>query len=307
VLECKDGYIQHCTSGASEPPALALEEARGTHAPGPGQRKPRTPPTDASHAAAAGRIGGGRRPAAHAAAAPTSVRGSSLCGLRTCTRRGGDDGGARRVETRWRGAARGDNRAVVASPGSARTPSHIALQCADASLPPCPSGRRWRRRRHRTCVHRRARWRASPVGNAKTHSTPSHDDGVEHEELPSPPPPPPPPWVSSRRPRHHTRRRLRRAARFVGAFAAAPAQHARALSTIDPCCAGTSWPDLGVRAHLLRSARASRRAAKGARRSMANGEIIGSGSVLRRAWSRPQQGRRGACARWQKKVDGQKS
>ena len=224
------------------PAAFAIEEDRGTHAPGPGQRKPRTPPTDASHAAA--RIGGGRRPAAHAAAAPASVRGSSLCGLRTRTRRGGDDGEARRVETRWRGAARGDNRAIVAFPGSSRTPSHIALQCADASLPPCPSGRRWRRRRHRTCVHRRAR---SPVGNAKTHSTPSHDDGVEHKWwLPSPPlpPPPPPPWASSRRPRHHIRRRLRRAARCVGAFAAAPAQHARALRAIDPCCAGTSWPEL---------------------------------------------------------------
>jgi hypothetical protein len=32
------------------------------------------------------------------------------------------------------------------------------------------------------------------------------------------------------------RRRLRRATRFVGAFAAAPAEHARALSAIDPCC-----------------------------------------------------------------------
>jgi hypothetical protein len=42
------------------------------------------------------------------------VRGS-LCGLRTRTRRGGDDGGARRVETRWRGVARGDNGAIVAS------------------------------------------------------------------------------------------------------------------------------------------------------------------------------------------------
>jgi len=67
----------------------------------------------------------------------------------------------------------------------------------------------------------------APVGNAKTHSTPSHYDGVEHKWwLPSPPPPPlPPPWASSRRPRHHIRRRLRRATRCVGAFAAAPAQH----------------------------------------------------------------------------------
>jgi hypothetical protein len=38
-------------------------------------------------------------------------------------------------------------------------------------------------------------------------------------------------------------------------------------------CAGTSWQDSGVKAHLLRGARASRRAAKGARRSMANGGI----------------------------------
>ena len=29
----------------------------------------------------------------------------------------------------------------------------------------------------------------APTGNAKTHSTPSHDDGVEHKELLSPPPP----------------------------------------------------------------------------------------------------------------------
>jgi len=51
-------------------------------------------------------------------------------GYGTRTRRGGNDGGARRVETRWRGAAREDNRAIVASPGSARTSSHIALHNA---------------------------------------------------------------------------------------------------------------------------------------------------------------------------------
>ena len=128
-----------------------------------------------------------------------------------------------------------------------------------------------------------------PVGNAKTHSTPSHDDGVEHKWwLPSPPPPPPPPpWASSRRPRHHIRRRLRRATRCVGAFAAAPAQHARALRAIDPCC-GHELARLRVRAQLLRSARASRRAAKGAGRSMVNGEMVGSSAVL--AWNRPQRG-----------------
>jgi len=158
----------------------------------------RTPPTQPGGSAA----GAGLRRTPQRAAAPASVRGSSLCGLRTRTRRGGDDGGARRVETRWRGAAREDNGAIVTSPGSSRTPSHIALQCADASLPPCSSRRRSRRRRHRTCVHGRARWRASPVGNAKTHSTPSHDDGVEHKW-----------WLPSRRycrhRLHHSHRRHR--------------------------------------------------------------------------------------------------
>ncbi|KOO27929.1 hypothetical protein Ctob_007878, partial [Chrysochromulina tobinii] len=67
-------------------------------APGPGGnrgRHLRTPPH------AAGRIGGGRRPAAHAAAAPASVRGSSLCGEATMAGRGAWrlDGGARRVRT----------------------------------------------------------------------------------------------------------------------------------------------------------------------------------------------------------------
>jgi hypothetical protein len=215
-----------------------------------------------------------------------------LCGLRTRTRRGGDDGGARRVETRWRGAARGDNRAIVASPGSARMPSHIALQWA--SLLPCPSGRRWRRRRHRTWEHRRARWRAPPWGTQRR---------TRHRRMTT---------VSStssfRRRRHRLLRGCQAAGRGTtfGAGCAArraasapspPHLHStRALSAIDPCCAGTSWPDLGVRAHLLRSARASRRAAKGARRSMANGEMVSS-SVLRRAWSRPQRGRRGARAR----------
>ena len=72
-------------------------------------------------------------------AAPASVRGSSLCGLRTRTRRGGDDCEARRVETRWRGAARGDNRAIVASPNYSRTPS--TSPCHAPTLP-CYRARR---------------------------------------------------------------------------------------------------------------------------------------------------------------------
>jgi len=141
----------------------------------------------------------------------------------------------------------------------------------------------------------------APVGNAKTHSTPSHYDGVEHKWwLPSPPPPSPP-WASSSRPRHHIRRRLRRATRCVDAFAAALVQHARALRAIDPCC-GHELARLRVRAQLLRSARASRRAAKGAGKSMANGEMVRGGAVLRRAWSRPQRDADArACARSAKK------
>jgi len=38
------------------------------------------------------------------------------------------------METRWRGAARGDNRAIVASPGSARMPSPTS-PCNAPTLP----------------------------------------------------------------------------------------------------------------------------------------------------------------------------
>jgi len=226
------------------------------------------------------------------------------------------------MDTKWRGAARGDNRAIVASPGSARMPTlpHRLAMRPRFLLLPSPSGRRcrrWRRRRHRTCVHRRARWRASPVGNAKTHRTCVHRRARWRA----------PPWGTQRRTRHRRittvsstssfhrrRRRLHRRCQAVGRgttfgagcaaqrAASAPSpphlHSTRAHSAPSIRAAGTSWPDLGVRAQLLRSARASRRAAKGARRSIANREIIGSSSALRRAWSRPpQQGRMGARAR----------
>ena len=86
------------------------------------ERKPRTPPTDASQAA--GRIGGGRRPAAHAAAGPASVRGSLSLRARPLLRE------SARIK--------GDKAGVSAQ--------HM-------------------RRRHRTCVHRRAR--AAPVALAR--------------------------------------------------------------------------------------------------------------------------------------------
>ena len=144
----------------------------------------------------------------------------------------------------------------------------------------------------------------------------------------------PPPWGTQRRTRHRRmttvsstsggfcRRRRRRRRRRRGCQAAGrgtifgdgcaaqraasapspPHLHStRAHSAPSIRAAGTSWPDLGVRAQLLRSARASRRAAKGARRSIANGEILGSSSARRRAWSRPQQGRRTRASRVGKK------
>ena len=167
-------------------------------------------------------------------------------------------------------------------------------------LLPCPSGRRWRRRRHRTCVHRRARWRAPPWGTQRR---------TRHCRITT---------VSSTSSFHRRgRRRLRgrqaagRGTTFGAGCAAqraasAPSpphlQSTRARSAPSIRAAGTSWPDLGVRAQLLRSARASRRAAKGAGRLMANGEMVGSNAVLRRAWNRPQRGAEArACARSAKK------
>ena len=150
---------------------------------------------------------------------------------------------------------------------SARMPPHIALAMHRRFLAPVPVGAALKTPAASNLRAPTRPMARAPVGNAKTHSTPSHYDGVEHKWwLPSPPPPPPPPpWASSRRPRHHIRRRLRRATRCVGAFAAAPAQHARALRAI--VLRARAGPDLGVRAQLLRSARASRRAAKMARAS----------------------------------------
>jgi hypothetical protein len=168
----------------------------------PGQRKPRTPPTDASHAA--GRVGcGARRSRAGIGARqqPLWVTHTHQAGTTMAGR------AARGHEMAGRGAWRQSHHRRLPRFCSDAVPHRLAMR-QRCLLLPCPSGRRCRRRRHQTCVHRRARWRASPVGNAKTHSTPSHDDGVEHKWwLPSPPPPPPPPpWASRRRPRHHIRR-----------------------------------------------------------------------------------------------------
>jgi hypothetical protein len=88
-------------------------------------------------------------------------------------------------------------------------------------------------------------------------------------------------------PRNALRRRLRR--RTCTARARAP-RHRSVLR-------GHELARLRIRAQLLRSARARQGARrKGAGRSMANGEMVGSSAVLRRAWSRPQRGGGRACA-----------
>ena len=143
-------------------------------------------PDPASHAA--GRVGGGRRPAAHAAPI------GSLCGLRTRTRRGGDDGGAR-------GAWRLD--------GGARRVETIA----PSSPPPVLLGRRLP---HRLAKRRRFLLLPSPSGGVE-------DAGGIEPACADAPDGAPPPWGTQRRTRHrrmttvsstsgglHRRRRRRR-------------------------------------------------------------------------------------------------
>ncbi|KOO24547.1 hypothetical protein Ctob_002636, partial [Chrysochromulina tobinii] len=88
----------------------------------------RTPPTQPGGSAA----GAGLRRTRAASRAGIGARQQPL--------RGGDDCEARRVETRWRGAARGDNRAIVASPNYSRTPSPTSP--CNALMLPCHRARR---------------------------------------------------------------------------------------------------------------------------------------------------------------------
>jgi len=184
--------------------------------------------------------------------------------------------------------------------------SHIALQCADASF-----------------CYRARRGGVENAGGIEPACTDAPDGA-------------PPPWGTQRRARHrrmttvsstsggfHRRRRRRlllrgrqAAGRGTTFGAGCAAQHAasapspphlhstRARSAPSIRAArARAGQSLRVRAQLLRSARASRRAAKGAGRLMANGEMVGSNAVLRRAWSRPQRGAEArACARCKKKV-----
>ena len=86
-----------CVSTPAEARARRSTKSPRNSRTRPGQRKPRTPPTNASHAA--GRVGGGRGPAGarrgHGRSQPAISVRQPLWVKRTRTRRGGDEGGAR--------------------------------------------------------------------------------------------------------------------------------------------------------------------------------------------------------------------
>ena len=160
----------------------------------------------------------------------------------------------------------------------------------------------WRRRRHRTCVHTdapdgarprgerkdaldtvvrlRCRAQVASVAAAAAAAATAASLGVKPQAEA--------PHSAPVAPRGTLRRRLRRRTTCKA--------RARTLTQVSApsvgCCTGASRPDLGVRAQLHRSARASRRAAKGPRagRWQVDKWIVGSSFVLRRAWSRPQRG-----------------
>ena len=164
-------------------------------------------------------------------------------------------------------------------------PSHIALlPCNYASLLPFPSARRWERRRRRTCVHPRARWRAPPRGRRRR---------TQHRCMST---------VSS--PSSFCRRCRRR--RLLGPQAAArgttlssgcdarraasapsPPHHLHSTSAHSAPsvgrCTGTSSGPTWESERSSSVARARQRARRKGRacRSMGSGEMVGSRSVLR--------------------------
>ena len=171
---------------------------------------------------------------------------------------------------------------AAASLGSSRRPRHtfgagcIARRDASAPSPPHLHSTRALTQRHRSVLLLLLRARAASVPGAAVRARTG------------------PAWSPSSSPpqRERVKARGERSASVDGKWGDCCEQigRPRAPQASVGRCTGTSWPDLGVRAHLLRGACASRRAAKGARRSKATGEIVVSRSVLRRAWSRPQRG-----------------
>jgi len=265
-------------------------------APGPAVRGRhlRTPPTQPGGSAADG-LRRTPQPRRHRCEAAASVGyAHAPGGEATMAKRGAWrlDGGARRVET-----------IAPSSPPPVLLGRHRLAMRRRFLLPPCPSGRRWRRRRHQTCVHRRARWRARPRGERKdaldtvalrrcraqvvasiaAAAAAAASLGVKPKAEA--------PHSAPVAPRNARRRRLRR--RTCTARARTPRHRAARAQ------AGQS---LRVRAQLLCSARASRRVAKGAGRSMANGEMVGEQRRPPTRLEPAAAGRGGAhCARNAKK------
>ena len=158
------------------------------------ERKPRTPPTDASQAA--GRIGGGRRPAAHAAAAgPASVRAArqpeppwtvpvgavletpAASNLRAPTRpMARRPGGERKDALDTAVASRRRCRAQVASVAAAASAASLGVKPqaeAPHSAPDAPRGALRRRLRRRTTSSARARTQRHRLVAARARAGPT--------------------------------------------------------------------------------------------------------------------------------------
>ena len=148
-------------------------------------------------------------------------------------------------------------------------------------------GGRWRRRRHRACVHRRARWRAPPWGTQRR---------TRHRRITT---------VSSTGSFHRRRRRRLRgcqaagrgttfgagcAARRAASAPSPPHLHStRARSAPSIRAAGTSLPDWESErsSSVARARQGARRKGRAGRWQMERWLV--SSAVLRRAWSRPQR------------------
>jgi hypothetical protein len=277
VLECKDGYIQHWYKRcASEPPrrSRSKKTAELTH-PDPDSgnrgRHLRTPPTQPRGSAAGAGLRRTPQPRRHRCEAAASVGyAHAPGGEATMAKRGAWrlDGGARRVGT-----------IAPSSPSPVLLGRRPTSPCNAPTLP----------------CHRARRGGVGDAGGIEPACTDAPDGA-------------PPPWRTQRRTRHrrmttvsstsggfHRRRRRRRllrgrqaegrgttfgagcAARRAASAPSPPHLHSTRAHSAPSIRAARAQAgqSLRVRAKLLRSARASRRAAKGAGRSMANGEMVG--------------------------------
>ena len=177
-------------------------------------------------------------------------------------------------------------------------------EAASVGYAHAPGGRRrWRWRhgswletpaasnlRQGTCVHPRARWRAPPRGTQRRtrHRRRCRAQGASVAAAAAAAslgvkPQAEAPHSAPVAPRGALRRRLRRRTTCT---ARARTQRQRLVAA--RARAGPTWES--ERSSSVARARQGARRKGRARRSMASGEMVGSRSVLRRAWSRPQRG-----------------